>query len=83
MKQYEKIGKRRFKIDDLRLILGLTQGEYPLYANFKQKVILKAQKDLETTTNIKFSFDEEKQGKKIDAIVKKVGQPLEGLGMDV
>ncbi len=74
LKQYEKIGKRKFKIDDLRLILGLTQGEYPLYANFKQKVILKAQKDLETSTDIKFSFDEEKQGKKIDAIIFRISK---------
>lgn len=47
LKQYEKIGKRWFKLEDLRLILGMNQGEYPLYANFKQKVILKAQRDLE------------------------------------
>ncbi len=68
LKQYEKIRKRRFLVEDLRLILGIAENEYPLYANLKQKVILKAQKDLEKFTDITFELEEEKDGRKITAV---------------
>jgi plasmid replication initiation protein len=42
---------------------------YPLYADFKKRVLLKAQEDLNTFCDIKFNFWEKKQGKKVVAVV--------------
>jgi hypothetical protein len=68
LKQYEKIGKRKFTIDELKEILDVAD-KYPLYANFKQRVIIKAQEDLADFTDIQFTFEEEKQGKAVYAII--------------
>ena len=68
LKQYEKIGKRTFSIDDLKETLAVMD-KYPLYANFKQRIIMKAQEDLEAFTDIKFTFEEVKKGRSIHSIV--------------
>ena len=57
LKQYERIGKRKFEIQELKEIIGVIEeveengrkkmiDNYPLYGNFRQRVLLKAQKDL-------------------------------------
>ena len=68
LKQYEKIGKRKFTIDELKDILDVAD-KYPLYANFKQRVIVKAQEDLAKFTDICFTFEEEKKGKAVHSIL--------------
>lgn len=68
LKQYERIGKRRFRVDNLKEILGVTEG-YPLYGNFKQRVLDKAQKDLEKHTDISFTYEERKEGKMVTELV--------------
>ena len=68
LKQYEKIGKRTFSIDDLKETLAVMD-KYPLYANFKQRIIMKAQEDLEAYTDIRFTFEEVKKGRSIQSIV--------------
>ncbi len=68
LKQYEKLGRRRFPVEELKDILGL-ETEYPLYANFKQRVIQKAQKDLEANTDIVFTFEEVKRGRAVTELV--------------
>ena len=73
LKQYEKIGKRKLKIDELKDILGV-QSEYPLYANFKQRVINKAQKDLKENTDIMFTFDEIKSGRAVTDLLFYIAQ---------
>ncbi len=65
LKQYEKIGRRTFDVENLKLILGILPSEYKLYGHFKDKVILKAQADLAAETDITFEFEEKKQGKKV------------------
>ncbi len=69
LKQYEKIGKRRFALDDLRKMLGITEKEYPLFANFNQKVIKIAQKELSEKTDISFTVNKVKNGKKVVGII--------------
>ncbi len=50
-KQYQKIGKRTFKIEEIREILE-TGDSYPLFANFKARVIESAVKDICKFTDI-------------------------------
>ena len=77
LKQYEKLGKRKIELEELRRLVGTTEidqnGEiikedYPLYANFKSRVLIPAQKELKQKTDIFFNFQEIKQSKKVVAI---------------
>ncbi len=77
LKQYEKLGKRKIELENLRQLVGTTEigqngeiikEEYPLYANFKSRVIISAQKELKQKTDIYFNFKEIKQGRKVVAI---------------
>ena len=68
LKQYEKLKTRTFDVKELKEILGITK-EYKLYANFKQRVVDKAQKDLEEFTDIRFVYEEIKDGKAVVTLV--------------
>lgn len=63
--QYRSIGKRTFELDDLQKKVG---SNYPLYGNFKVKVLQKAQKDLKKCTNLAFVFSDIKTGRKVTSI---------------
>lgn len=69
LKQYQKIGKRRFELDELKSLLSIEPNEYALYGHFKERVIKKAQKDLKQHTDIYFEFEEETEKKRVYAIV--------------
>jgi plasmid replication initiation protein len=64
MKQYEDTGFRTMTVDELRDIFDLT-GLYKLYGSIKQRVIDKAQKDLEKYADITFTYEEIKQGRAV------------------
>lgn len=67
LKQYEKIGKRTFFIDNLKAILGI-EDKYPKFANLRQRVIDKAQIDLAEHTDISFTYEVIKRGRRIEKI---------------
>lgn len=80
LKQYEKIAKRTIEIQELKEIVGVVEeirekrktikkDRYPLYGNFRQKVLLQAQKDLEKYTDISFTFEPIKRGRKITKVI--------------
>jgi len=80
LKQYEKIGQRKFDIYELKETVGAIESiikrkkteiidHYPLYGNFRQRVLLKAQKDLLKYTDIKFTFEPIKRGRKVTEII--------------
>lgn len=79
LKQYEPIGSRKIELHDLKEMIGAVEetfdGEtrfikdhYPLYGNFRQKILLKAQNDLKKHTDIYFEFEPLKKGRKIVAL---------------
>lgn len=70
LKQYEntKQKSRMFDIWDLKAKLGVSE-KYDKYSNFKAKIILKAQEDLEKHTDISFAFKEKKSRRKVEQIV--------------
>lgn len=72
LKQYEKIGRRQFDVSKLRELIGISQKEYSLYADFKKRVLIQAQKEINSRTDITFDFKEIKEGKKIIAIEFKI-----------
>lgn len=67
LKQYEKIKERTFPLMELRKILGV-EDIYPAYGNFKQRVLVPAQKELQKKTDIHFEIEEIKLGRKIDKV---------------
>ncbi len=69
LKQYEKIGSRKFKLNELKDILGIGKKEYKLYGDFKRRVILPAQKELKEKTDIYFEFEEIKKGRKVVELI--------------
>jgi plasmid replication initiation protein len=68
LKQYEKIGERRFGVTELKEMLGITT-EYKLYGHFKNKILDKAQAKLEEHTDIHFTYKEIKRGRSIEGLV--------------
>jgi DNA-directed RNA polymerase subunit RPC12/RpoP len=68
LKQYEKIGRRRIKIEDLREMLGVKPDEYKRYNDFKKRILEPVKKEIPDKTDIKFDFKEIKTGRKITDI---------------
>ena len=68
LKQYEKIGKRAFGLYDLRSTLGIDEDQYQQYTDFRKRVILAAQSELQEKTDICFTFKETRVSRKVDVI---------------
>jgi plasmid replication initiation protein len=79
---YEYLKENEFRkgvfevsIDELKEMFYMSAKDnegkelYPLYGDFKKRVLLKAQEDLLEHCDIKFSFWEKKHGKKVMAVV--------------
>ena len=67
LKQYEKIQERTFLFKDLRKLLG-AEDIYPAYGNFKQRVLMPAQKELKNKTDISFNLEEIKSGRRVTKV---------------
>jgi plasmid replication initiation protein len=67
LKQYEKIKERTFLLNDLRKLLG-AEEIYPAYGNFKQRVLVPAQKELKNKTDISFDLEEIKTGRRVTKV---------------
>lgn len=68
LKQYEKFGERKITLEDLRTYLGIDFEQYPLYGNFKQKVLLTAEKEINNGTDLQISFEEIKVARKVSEL---------------
>jgi plasmid replication initiation protein len=72
LKQYQN--KKDFhgwwfvELSILKERLDISEAQYSRYNDFKRKVIILAQKELEEKTDIKFDFEEHKIGRKIEKI---------------
>ena len=66
-KEFERFGKFQFSIDEIRKMFNL-ENKYELYGLFKQKVIVKAQEELNKNSDLIFNFREIKEGKKVVAL---------------
>lgn len=59
---------RVITLKELRAKMGIEDAKYPKYANFKQRVLLKAQEELKAESDIYFDFKEIKKGRSVDKI---------------
>jgi plasmid replication initiation protein len=70
LKQYEKLGIRTIRVEELKQYLGIEKNKaYKKYNNLKRKVILTAYEELKEKADIYFEFEEKKKGRKIEEIV--------------
>ncbi|OIN55596.1 replication initiation protein [Arsenicibacter rosenii] len=72
LKHQIKLGntKVKYSLGRLRQIMTVGDDEYPLYGNFKQKILKKAQTDIEAYTDLRISeMEEEKQGRAVHAVI--------------
>jgi len=57
LKQYEHIGSRVLKVEELKELLGIKKNEYPRFDNFKTRVLDACQQALKEHTDIKFTYE--------------------------
>jgi plasmid replication initiation protein len=79
LKQYEKIGRRKFSVENLRELLMLENDEYSQFSDFRKRVLKPAQDELTEKTDIAFTWDEEREKQKctaIDFFIKPQQRPL-------
>lgn len=68
LKQYSRIGKREFLIDDLKRLFGISSDQYKLYANFK-KALTTAIRHINQSTDINVEFSEIKEKRTVKTLV--------------
>lgn len=68
LKQYEKIGERTVEMAELKRMLGVEKHQYVEYSNFRRKVLEVCQRALEDYTDIKYTFEPIRKGRKIHAL---------------
>ena len=68
LKQYEKIGERTITLDELKNMLGINKGSQAKYQDFRREVLEVCQKALEQHTDIKYTFEPIRRGRKIHAL---------------
>ena len=71
LKEYEKLTKRYFEVDELMELLQVPKS-YQVYADFKRKVLKVAEKELLEHTDIYFDMEEEKDGKKVSRLIFRI-----------
>ncbi len=68
LKQYEKIGHRRFSVEGLKYKMEL-ENKYQSYGHFKQDILEPAKRTLKTHCDISFEYEEVKKGRKVMELI--------------
>ena len=68
MKKWEFLGQWEYPVEDLRGKLGVEEGKYPKYSNFKARVLLRAVEEVNEKTEFYITFEEIKKGRSVDKI---------------
>lgn len=68
LKAYQYQARIEYDLDEIKGILGLD-GSYPLYYDFKRRVIYVAQQQLEECSDILFDFYEKRNGRRVIGLV--------------
>jgi len=71
LKEYEKLTKRYFIVEELQELLQVPKSYEP-YGKFKQKVLKVAERELLKHTDIYFTIEEEKEGRKVSRLIFRI-----------
>jgi len=69
LKEYDKIGSRKFNVKELQEILKVPNSHKTRYNKFKQDVLERSEKDINKFTDLEVKFVEKKQGRKIHEVI--------------
>jgi len=69
LKEYDKIGSRKFKIEELQEILKVPNSHKTRYNKFKQDVLQRSEKDINKFSDLEVNFVEKKQGRKVHEVL--------------
>ena len=64
LKEYNKIGMRTFNVEELQSILKVPKS-LKIYNRFKEKVLKRAEIDINKFTDLEVNFSEKKRGRKV------------------
>jgi len=64
-KQWLKLKTQKIEIGELRNVLGVDDKKYTLYGDFKRRVLMPAQREINEKTDISLTLTEIKKGKKV------------------
>jgi len=64
LKEYDKIGMRTFNVEELQAILKVPKS-LKIYNRFKEKVLKRAETDINKFTDIEVTFTEKKRARKV------------------
>ncbi len=67
LKQHEKVKERLYNLEDLKRFLGV-ENQYDRFYDFKKRILIPTQKELNEKTDISFNFKEIKEGRSIKHI---------------
>lgn len=81
LKMFVKLGTATFQLDDLRKKIGIKDGVLTNFAHFKEKVLEKAQKEINSDkTDLIITYIQKKTGNKVTSIVFNISsKPLANL----
>lgn len=65
--EFKQQGYIEIEVEELRKLLK-ADNIYPLYADFKRKIIIQTQKELKKISDISFEFEEIKTGRKVTTL---------------
>jgi len=85
LKQYQSFGQRIFEVEQLRFLLGIEDTEYPLYANFKQRILKNAVTQISKVTDLYLELDDSsyKINKKVEKVkFRMIAQPVNYQGKE-
>lgn len=83
--QYRQIGKREISVDSLRTMLELGK-KYPLFADFKKRVIDTAVDQINEYSPLKVTYEQKKTGRKVTHILfsfKEKTKSISQQGIDI
>lgn len=67
LKQYERIGKREFEIEELKKLLGVTDG-YERFYDFERRILEPSKTEINEKTDIWIDYQKIKEGRRIAKI---------------
>jgi len=71
LKEYERLTKRYFTVEELQELLQVPKS-YKIYNRFKEKVLQVAERELLEHTDIYFTIEEEKEGRKVSRLIFRI-----------
>ncbi len=78
LKQYEKVRKREFEIDEIREMLGIAENEYKRFYDFERYVLKVAKTEINEKTDIWIDYEKIKRGRRVAKIVFEIEPKLSG-----